>query len=768
MTYENNPFRILMASTEDSIERLNELADSCALYSDASACYAARDVLADPKRRLAAEINWFPGCSRTETARICRYIDAARKGREQEPLPMDWFSPLTRFNIKLACLEGKKPLTAQQCRDMVLDIASAYDEASPEVIEDEIIESRKASGFSTEIDMGDIYSNIELLRERAEVELERKTPGLSVEDFFDLAVMLADARDNDEKYNRNVIVRDLACWMGKALQYLGEEVAKNILQSSVEITASESSDDVGKAAEDLISDLKNLKTVIDWQKEHPAVTADVYAPGQDLYQSVRAAYLKLEQSFGLGEQAEKTAGGLTELFADDQACAEQIGSDIAGLRGGKEEHKQAEKRVYSDPVEDNWNSRPPEDGTEFDVKLKGNGFYVPKYCMKCLEPTDKRILYPGGFKLPVCEKCQKEAADIRAARRNRRAALKMKSEEKAKKIVLMSLIPTVIIGAIAALVVYLTSGSAVWTAAALAAGAILCMLIFSNLRVKCTDLGYCLYDSPDTNGFAKVRKVMGGVAFTFYNDIYAQWFAERNDSEVTARETDAKKTDDTEYMKSAARVYGNTWMVYAAVVIAAAIICAVLWSCMTFEKKTEEQTPIVTATVSELTNTSEKDTEDTPEPMPAAVPAPEPEPESATAPEAEPTPEPEPRPGNGYVFFSNRDISNCVFKLENNTNYDYYMKFVEVDTGEDVIAFYSRAKSNISVNVPIGNFELRYAAGKEWYGEELLFGEFTVYSRDEEPYPYDSDWLVWEVRFNSLNTVDMDKMYVESITAEEF
>ena len=43
-----------------------------------------------------------------------------------------------------------------------------------------------------------------------------------------------------------------------------------------------------------------------------------------------------------------------------------------------------------------------------------------------------------------------------------------------------------------------------------------------------------------------------------------------------------------------------------------------------------------------------------------------------------------------------------------------------------------RGGERLETLLPLGSYELRYAAGKTWYGTEHLFGPDTAYSRADE------------------------------------
>lgn len=52
--------------------------------------------------------------------------------------------------------------------------------------------------------------------------------------------------------------------------------------------------------------------------------------------------------------------------------------------------------------------------------------------------------------------------------------------------------------------------------------------------------------------------------------------------------------------------------------------------------------------------------------------------------------------------------------------------------GADVCKFYVKAGDNITVEVPALELYAYFAEGREWMGEELLFGEKTAFSKDKE------------------------------------
>ena len=118
-----------------------------------------------------------------------------------------------------------------------------------------------------------------------------------------------------------------------------------------------------------------------------------------------------------------------------------------------------------------------------------------------------------------------------------------------------------------------------------------------------------------------------------------------------------------------------------------------------------------------------------------------------------------------YVADGYDQYYTSKFTVNNYGNVNYFMKFVDIDTGETAVTFFVRANSNVTVTVPGTDLELRYAYGTTWYGEELLFGDATRYARDEESYDFYN--YTYTVSFETTLNIG-EGMNVEGINAGEF
>jgi ribosomal protein L40E len=68
---------------------------------------------------------------------------------------------------------------------------------------------------------------------------------------------------------------------------------------------------------------------------------------------------------------------------------------------------------------------------------------------------------------------------------------------------------------------------------------------------------------------------------------------------------------------------------------------------------------------------------------------------------------------------------------------NYFVKINNIQTGATVIKAFIRSGEIFSTTLPTGEYELKYANGKNWYGEIDLFGPETSYSKAGETFSFD-------------------------------
>ena len=101
-----------------------------------------------------------------------------------------------------------------------------------------------------------------------------------------------------------------------------------------------------------------------------------------------------------------------------------------------------------------------------------------------------------------------------------------------------------------------------------------------------------------------------------------------------------------------------------------------------------------------------------------------------------PTPSPSvisslPLPKTGTIFYGDNLERLSEITINGSSGDSYYVKLKDSSL-RDVFAFFVRAGDSVTMNVPTGMYYFYYASGDYWYGEDLLFGEKTMYAKDDD------------------------------------
>lgn len=127
------------------------------------------------------------------------------------------------------------------------------------------------------------------------------------------------------------------------------------------------------------------------------------------------------------------------------------------------------------------------------------------------------------------------------------------------------------------------------------------------------------------------------------------------------------------------------------------------------------------------------------------------------------------------VSFSNGEIIQypqseqlCPLTVEVTDENSYYIFLDSTTTQYNDMAFMVSPSSSAEVLVPLGTYEIYYASGETWYGEEVLFGSSTSYNKCEGTFDFYDDGEYYQGWTLELYMQDEGNMDTEIISAEDF
>lgn len=123
---------------------------------------------------------------------------------------------------------------------------------------------------------------------------------------------------------------------------------------------------------------------------------------------------------------------------------------------------------------------------------------------------------------------------------------------------------------------------------------------------------------------------------------------------------------------------------------------------------------------------------------------------------------------NGEIIVQPKDQRLCPLSVEVTGNNAYYVYLDSMrSTGNDM-AFMVSPECTVEVDVPIGEYEIYYAAGTSWYGQDLLFGEDTAYYKCDGTFDFYDDGTYYQGWTLELYLQPNGNLDTDIIGASEF
>jgi hypothetical protein len=183
-----NPFAILGVTTRDDRARIMEAAEERSLIADPEMCQQAQATLVNPRRRLEAELGWFPG-----TAPKLAETAASLAVGEVMELPLSGIAKANALVIAASNWTGR---TIDELCDFLDALTTAADDVDVEQVVREVNEDRAISGFpavvSVDVAADAIRDRRQAWRRTAMTVLERTPTAEMAEAMFNLVDRVAE------------------------------------------------------------------------------------------------------------------------------------------------------------------------------------------------------------------------------------------------------------------------------------------------------------------------------------------------------------------------------------------------------------------------------------------------------------------------------------------------------------------------------------------------------------------------------------------------
>lgn len=329
MIASDNPFAILKASTRDRKSHLNELADEAALHGDHDAAVNARNILSNPRTRLAAEVAWFPGLSPKRITLTLKHI--AQGGAPA----LDGLNALSCANFLVETLEASSKGGPGELREGIEALASHVENIDVEDVLLAINDDRQAAGLPAVTDQSLIDAEInERVKhyERTATALLEDLPSMEMVAVYE--GLISDSTNEGEDVGHRLIDALIDSYELKASSFLTEEAGRiKGLVEKAKAAADKyvSEKQVRASVNEIIGALRTWDQVaqpIQLAYKSRGMTHD---ESQDLAFTARGLGIHLFNKHDYLDDAKLMSEAIQELFSEVASVSDKVEEDIEAL-----------------------------------------------------------------------------------------------------------------------------------------------------------------------------------------------------------------------------------------------------------------------------------------------------------------------------------------------------------------------------------------------------------------------------------------------------
>lgn len=345
MTIKENPFYILGATTRDSRQKIQELVDEKSLSLDMSVCTEARAVLTNPRRRLSAELAWFPGVSIRQTKTIIKELE----DKELSAETLDHLSSLAGVNVVLSYLDSGVKLTTKNLENAIFTLARSYESIKPETVMNIINEDRTISGFPEVTDLSVIQEELTELKNNAIHVLQQAISSLSLETANKIMLHLMErAQKEKSTYSLldDVIDQVYVMIVQKDKDSIESKVIEAIkkLEDAMDKKAT-SKTTLNKLADELLEELEtfdNIMQPIQLSTQRRGLEHDITREIAHKVEDLTVTIIKKTRDFALAEKIMKRT---KELFVEVGSVNESLSMGLDAINKIQQDDKAFEESI---------------------------------------------------------------------------------------------------------------------------------------------------------------------------------------------------------------------------------------------------------------------------------------------------------------------------------------------------------------------------------------------------------------------------------------
>jgi len=125
-------------------------------------------------------------------------------------------------------------------------------------------------------------------------------------------------------------------------------------------------------------------------------------------------------------------------------------------------------------------------------------------------------------------------------------------------------------------------------------------------------------------------------------------------------------------------------------------------------------------------------------------------------------------PSSGFLRSHTSEKGIAPLRIETRGSSNYLVKLENQTTGLNILDVFVRGGEAIEIEVPLGNYIVKYASGRTWYGYQHLFGPQTRYSAADSVFRFNKTGNQISGYTITLFNVANGNLETRSIPASQF
>ena len=333
MNILENPFCVLGVSIRDNRKQIVEVAEEKSFLDDSEAVREARSVLTNPRRRLAAEIRWFPGLGDKKVKELVNFLQKVNRGELLLKNSFTGFKSLAQLNFAVHIFGLRKFDHASEIEELILEVCGCLASMSIERIRSIINKDRLASEFP-QVEENEIKHEMNDYCADILAVIERKLSALPQDEYLKLIEKFAvEYSDEGGKYYESFLLDGLISSYELKISPHLEELTGTIIDAIYNF----------KIASYLKEWRKLVRPLVMVAKSRGIENDRIRNQAEEIFVAIREKAVKLHNKHHKTKEALNLILLLKEPLADiSSRISEMISSDIRELESLERKRQEAE------------------------------------------------------------------------------------------------------------------------------------------------------------------------------------------------------------------------------------------------------------------------------------------------------------------------------------------------------------------------------------------------------------------------------------------